>query len=249
MGLIDKLGEQVKQSMLLVPLLAILTSGCGAHRQLNMEEVFPKIRSLDTTVYCQPVFTKTPEGILWKTMFYGWFTNFLKREKPEPEWTLWYSQHKDRKEAVKDCKDFYELANERWRDYLRTQPNGILPTIQCTAQHEQFNLEEVFPKTDPPPFAFSCRAEPVKISGVNNHWRAMSYAWYIRPPKNLNWSFLLLCVKSMKKLIEIAASFIIYLKKDGIITKNRILIYLKMANFLLKICQNQLLLIKTSHKM
>ncbi|HEB47343.1 MAG TPA: hypothetical protein ENI22_02635 [Candidatus Pacearchaeota archaeon] len=183
MGLIDKLEKQMQRNLLVVPLLAILTSGCGAHRQLNMEEVFPKIRSLDTTVYCQPVFTKTPEGIRWKTMFYGWFTNFLKREKPEPEWTLWYSQHKDRKEAIKDCKDFYELADKRWRDYLRTQPNGILPTIQCTAQHEQFNLEEVFSKTDLPPFAFACRAVSVKISGVNNHWRAMSYAWYIRPPK------------------------------------------------------------------
>lgn len=189
MGLINKLEKKIKQGIILVPLLTALTSGCGVHRQLNMEEVFPKIRSLDTTVYCQPVFTKTPEGVRWKTMFYGWFTNFLKREKPEPEWTLWYSQHKDRKEAVKDCKDFYELADKRWRDYLRTQPQGILPIIQCTVQHEQFNLEEVFSKTDMPPFAFACRAEPVKIPGVNNHWRAMSYVWHTRPLKEPEWGF------------------------------------------------------------
>ncbi len=189
MDLIDKLGKQIKQSILVVPLLAVLTSGCGVHRQLNMEEVLPKIRSLDTSVYCQPVFTKTPEGVRWKTIFYAWFTNFLKREKPGPEWTLWYSQHKDRKEAIKDCKDFYELADKRRGDYLRTQHQGISPTIQCTAQHEQFNMEEVFPKTDLPPFAFACRATPVEIPGVNLHWRAMSYVWYTRPPKEPEWEF------------------------------------------------------------
>ena len=197
MTLVARLKERLKNRLIILPLLAVLSVpsvSCSVARNFRVDvkegiiyannyayikRVIPEIKDDNTIFYCNTAPAEPFDGALWNTMFYAWFSPSPEEKLyfSKVEWEKWYSQHPKFMQSAEECRDFYTLTEESRENYLRSQNIAIPEKRKCTIQHEQKILREIFPVSNPPYRFFQCNPNPTPLKGVNKHWVAMFYAW------------------------------------------------------------------------
>lgn len=97
---------------------------CNAqHQQTDLREVFPKVNPPYRFFECRMTMVHV-NGVNkhWRAMLFAW-NNPISRLS-EAEWAFPYTIREQYMESAQDCEDFYGMAEENWKSYIKNNTSS-----------------------------------------------------------------------------------------------------------------------------